>query len=190
MDIGVKERVIGAAVLVVLGIIIIPWVLQGPAPDSAVTRDVPLPAASTQAAPAEYRMDLSNPALSPAPLAAGRTAEPATTQHAVPAPVVPAPAAVKPQAIERAPATGKSGTVQSGGWVIQAGSYGSQVNAQRLQKTLQAHGYKVVISPHASGGKTWYRVWVGPYAARGTAEQALPAINRLYGGKARVVPNA
>ncbi|HEX5340432.1 MAG TPA: SPOR domain-containing protein [Gammaproteobacteria bacterium] len=188
MDIGIKERVIGAVVLVVLGIIIIPWVLQGPAPDSAVTRNVPLPAASTADAPREYRMDLGNtanqvPASTPNPVA--QTPQP---QAVAPKQVSTAStgAAGKSQPIERSTAGKGSDT---GAWMVQAGSYGSESNARRLQKTLEKHGYRVVISRYASGSKTWYRVRVGPYTERAAAEKQLAAIGHLYGGKPKVVPN-
>lgn len=199
MDIGVKERVIGAVVLVLLGIIIIPWVLQGPAPDSAVTRNVPLPAASTSAAPAEYRMDLTGQApqtpITPAPQPVAQAA-----------PQMPAPGASSTQAgAEKVQVPAHTATVPkkvlpvernnpapaaSGGWLVQAGSYGSERNALKLQKTLEQHGYRVLISRYTAGKSTYYRVRVGPYTKRAAAEQAVPAINRIYGGKAKVVPNS
>ncbi|HET7921913.1 MAG TPA: SPOR domain-containing protein [Gammaproteobacteria bacterium] len=188
MDIGIKERVIGAVVLVVIGIIVIPWVLQGPAPDTAVTRSLTLPAASTSAAPREYRMDLNtaapaqpviqSPATTPAapPTASGREqAGPGVTQSIQRSNVEPQPDAT---------ASAK------GGWMVQAGSYAGKSNALRLQKTLQARGYRVVISAHTSGGKTWYRVRVGPYASRTAAEKQLADIGRIYGGKPKVVPDS
>ncbi|MGH8370756.1 MAG: hypothetical protein ACRESC_07215, partial [Gammaproteobacteria bacterium] len=139
MDIGVKERVIGAVVLVILGIIIIPWVLQGPAPESSVTQNLPLPAASTSSAPREYRMDLGNQANPPvtSPVPGPAQAAPSATA------VVPAVQGVKPgaakntatasktQPIERG---GLNSTAASGGWMVQAGSYGSEHNALKLQK--------------------------------------------------------
>jgi DedD protein len=196
MDIGVKERVIGAVVLVVLGIIIIPWVLQGPAPESSVTQSVPLPAASTATAPREYRMDLSNqvtpstqPAMNPAPAPVQQVQSapvatlPATqaVRHTAPASAPAIPAA---QPIERASTAGK------GGWMVQAGSYGSEHNALRLKQTLAQHGYHVLISRYSKGDTTYYRVRVGPYAERTAAEKAVSAINHIYGGKAKVVPNS
>src|SRR5688572_26349603 len=41
MDSGLKQRLIGAAVLVALAVIFLPMLVQGPAPDSGVS-DVPL----------------------------------------------------------------------------------------------------------------------------------------------------
>lgn len=192
MDIGVKERVIGAVVLVILGIIIIPWVLQGPSPDTAVTHSVVLPAATTSSAPQEYRMDLGgNQAQPSAPVSAPAMPQPAvkspaTQPDAWSAPVSNPPVVTQPKPVVR---TGPAAANTSGGgWLVQAGSYGSERNALKLQATLKQHGYAVHISRYSEGRKTYYRVRVGPYAQRAAAEKALPAINRIYGGKAKVVP--
>jgi DedD protein len=206
MDIGVKERVIGAVVLVILGIIIIPWVLQGPSPDTAVTHSVALPAATTSSAPQEYRMDLNgNQAQSPVSGPAPAVSQPATPQSANPQPAVPQQAAAPPAArpnvwnepVGSAPAVTQPKVVErttpvvktvGEGWLIQAGSYGSERNALKLQVALKQHGYAVHVSRYSVGRKTYYRVRVGPYAQRAAAEKAVPAINRIYGGKAKVVP--
>lgn len=199
MDIGVKERVIGAVVLVVLGIIIIPWVLQGPAPESPVTQNLPLPAASTSSAPREYRMDLgnqadqassqpvSNPVPAPEQAAPSVPAAIPVVQGVKPGTPKSTAAASKTQPIERA---GLNSTASAGGWMVQAGSYGSEHNALKLQKTLTQHGYHVLISHYSTSGTTYYRVRVGPYAERSAAEKAVPAIDHIYGGKAKVVPNS
>ena len=59
MEIGLKERLIGAVVLVILAVIIIPWVLKGgSAPSTTVTKPLTLPQATTAAPPQEaYRVD-------------------------------------------------------------------------------------------------------------------------------------
>lgn len=196
MDIGVKERVIGAVVLVVLGIIIIPWALQGPAPDSSVTQNVSLPAASTTAAPREYRMELAagsaQPATSPPPAGVSpgpmAAAAPGARPQAITTPAAaPPPVANKAQPIAR-PTAAK--TTLSGDWMVQAGSYSSERNALKLQKSLEQHGYHVQISRYSIGKTTYYRVRVGPYKEHAAAAKVVPAINHIYGGKAKVVPNA
>lgn len=192
MDIGVKERVIGAVVLVVLGIIIIPWVLEGPAPDRSVTKDVPLPAAGTTSAPAEYRMPLAQqadtPATSPASPAtapAGNNTAPASQASRTPPPA-PSPQHTRPIARQsEAPAGAPTGK-----WMVQAGSYSSEHNAIKLQRALEKHGYPVVVSRYSMGKRTYYRVRVGPYQDPAEAHKVIPDINRIYGGKAKVVPNS
>ena len=192
MDISMKERGVGAAVVVLLCIIVIPWVLEGPAPGRSVTRNVPLPAAETTAAPAEIRMPLggqpdasASPATnSPSSSTSGQVS--ASTPQAAKAP---AAAPAKAQSIARQAAAG-SAVNSNGKWMVQAGSYGSERNAIRLQRTLEKHGYHVEISRYSMGKRTYYRVRVGPYQDPAAARKVIPEINRIYGGKAKVVPNS
>lgn len=144
--------------------------LTGQAPQVPVN---PAPQPVAQAAPQAQ-----------APSAGASSTQAATEKVQAPAGAAAAPKKILP--VERntpAPAA-------SGGWVIQAGSYSSERNALKLQKSLEQHGYRVLISRYKAGSSTYYRVRVGPYSKRAAAEQAVPAINRIYGGKAKVVPNS
>ena len=75
MDRSLKERVIGASVLVVLAVWLIPWVLDGPVPD-AETGAVQAPSAERSAPLRTQTIRLDNNQLVPAP--AGETDIPAT----------------------------------------------------------------------------------------------------------------
>lgn len=180
MEIGMKERLIGAVVLVVLGIIIIPFFLKGSSPDNGASQSVTLPPSDSTAPQQQYTLALS-PATAAAALApAAATAAP---QQPVLKPVVhdiprkPAPAA------SQAPAP-------QGKWVVQAGSYGSEANAGKVVSTLTQQGFHAYISRFSKSGQTFYRVRVGPYADRAAADKAVAAVDRAYHGKAEVVPNS
>ena len=179
MEIGLKERLIGAVVLVILGVIIIPFFLKGSSPDSGVTQSVTLPPSDATSAPQQYTMTLTP---GPGTVVAATPA----TQAPVPA-AAPAAPAVKPvvHAIARQP----EAAAPQGKWVVQAGSYGSEANAAKVAHTLTQHGYHASVSRFTKGGRTFYRVRVGPYADRSAAEKAAQAVARTYGGKAEVVPN-
>ncbi|HEV7165065.1 MAG TPA: SPOR domain-containing protein [Gammaproteobacteria bacterium] len=181
MEIGLKERLIGAVVLVVLGIIIIPFFLKGSSPDSGVSQSVTLPPSSATAAPQQYSMALTPAAGSAALVPAAATQAPAVQQAATPAPT-PRPVV---HSIDRQQAPAPAGK-----WVVQAGSYGSEANASKVVNTLKQQGYHAYVSRFSKGGQTYYRVRVGPYADRGSADKAATAVARAYGGKADVVPNS
>lgn len=184
MEIGLKERLIGAVVLVILGVIIIPLFLKGSPPDSGVSQSVSLPpASSTGAASQQYTLSLA-PGSSTASLA--QTPVVATTPTQA---VVPATAAHKP-AVHSIPRETTAVAAPQGKWLVQAGSYGSEANAAKVVHTLEQHGYHASVSRFSRGGATYYRVRVGPYADRAAAEKAAPAVARTYGGKAEVVPNS
>ena len=187
MEIGLKERLIGAVVLVILGVIIIPFFLKGPAPDSTVTQPLNLPpVAGTASAPQEYTLPLNG-----APAAGSHMAPAAATGTAVAAaaPSLPAtPPQAKPVITPQAkPAEAAAG---SGKWVVQAGSYSSEANASQVMRKLQSHGLHAFISRFQKAGQNYYRVRVGPYNERSLAEHAMSSVARAYGGKAEVVPNS
>jgi cell division septation protein DedD len=200
MEIGLKERLIGAVVLVILAVIIIPWVLKGgSAPDATVTKPLALPQATSAAAPQAYRMDLNNPATagtgavpgnaaSP-PMAAG-TAAPATAAPN-PGPAAGAPG-TQPRSKPAAPPRSAPAlrTATAGKWIVQAGSYTNEANARSVERKLAARGLHAYISRYHQGGRTYYRVRVGPYSDRAAAERIVTEVSRAYGGRAQVIPNS
>lgn len=188
MEIGMKERLIGAVVLVLLGIIIIPLFLKGPAPETPTTQPLTLPPASATAIQ-EYNLALS-PGTT-APVAAATRPVTADTNPAPAQAPAAAPSKVPVQAIQRpasspAPAATPEAT---GKWVVQAGSYGSEANAGKAVKTLQRHGLHAFISRFQKGKQTFFRVRVGPYAERAEADKSVKLVTAAVGGKAEVVPN-
>ncbi|HEX7964098.1 MAG TPA: SPOR domain-containing protein [Gammaproteobacteria bacterium] len=191
MELGLKERLIGAAVLVVLGVIIIPFFLKGsPAPDSSVNQALTLPPSGSTAVQ-QYTLPLDASTAPGAALAAAPATAAAPT--AATAPVLqPAPKAKAPvHSIARTPAPKPApvATQANGKWMVQAGSYGTQANADKVVKTLKAHGIKASVSRFAKAGHTYYRVRTGPYAERSDADKAAGVVSKAIGGKASVVPN-
>lgn len=83
-------------------------------------------------------------------------------------PVASAPAAPK-SAAPAATATGK-------GWVVQLGSYSSEATAQRLMNEWRGKGFSAFVMPVAAGGKTLYRVRLGPTKDRAASEAALKSV--------------
>lgn len=189
MEIGLKERLIGAVVLVVLGVIIIPFFIKSsPSPDSTVTQSVSLPAADATGVQQQVTLPLSATAAPAAPAAA--TQAPATAVARAPAPVLSQPAA-KPAVhnIPRAAAPAVPASTASGRWTVQVGSYGSQANADKVVASLKQHGLRGSVSHFIKAGHTYYRVRVGSYAERGDAEKAASAVAKAIGGKPQVVSN-
>lgn len=182
MEIGLKERLIGAVVLVLLGVIIIPLFLKGsPSSDQGANQAVTLPASSATAPIQQYTLPLTGaPDSGTAALVPASTAAPAATAASKPA-VHTITRSAAPAEVAAPAATGR--------WVVQAGSYGSEANAEKVEKLLSQHGFHAAVSRVVRGGKTLYRVRVGPYVQRADADKALPAVGRAYGGKAEVVLN-
>jgi DedD protein len=212
MDPQLKERLIGAAVLIALAVWLIPLVLDGPAPvreTSPLTLELPLgeetPALRTQT------IDLDDPRVdSPQPAPLTQTARneaieslPAGTPAAAPPEREPEPEpahddtpAVEPPQLSR-PSVAATPSVQaslsepepaapSGDWMVQLGSFGERENAERVAKRVGTFGAAPEVSTTRSGGRVMYRVRVGPHDSRDLAEAAASSLS-AHGFVAQVV---
>lgn len=213
MDQGLKERLVGAAVLVAIGVWLIPWVLDGPenpvenSPNSlqlpAAEEPVPMrtqtlrigepeaPPAERSVPPVEPPATVAVPApAEPAPMPEPAAAEPAPAVAAVAPAPAPTPAPAQPPAAATPPAPrptpAPAPTAAKGDWVVQLGSFGSEDNARRLAQRAGTFGYKAVVSSTQAANRTMYRVRVGPYAARREAEAAASALG-AHGLQGQVV---
>ena len=76
----------------------------------------------------------------------------------------------------------KSGKeVATGDWILQASSSPREQDAQSLSKRLRSKGYKAEVKPVLIKGKTWFRVYVGPYANAAATKEAATKLSRQEG---------
>ena len=68
-----------------------------------------------------------------------------------------------------------------GAWILQAASSTSEENSQNLSKRLRSKGYKTEVKPFQVKGKTWYRVYVGPFATDAATKEAAAKLSRQEG---------
>lgn len=188
MDISLKQRLLGAAVLIALAIIFVPMFLSGsgpkqesetvslqipPAPDREFqTRVLPVEPATPTPAPSAAAP--ATPSDTLATVDIPPRAEPPPAPAAVPVPV-PAPAAPPATAPDRtAPATpaAAAGIAANGRYFVHLGDYGNAKNADDLVAGLKRGGFVAFAEPSAFQGKQTTRVRVGPYADRAAAEAA------------------
>jgi DedD protein len=195
MDRRVKERLVGASILVVLIVLIVPELLSGPptgpaAPRPPVSAPEPVrnvtvdlatskaPEPVVEAAPASSAQtqgahgDASNPASGAS--ADGAESAAAGTSDAEAGVHVPPPS--PPLETEAPPPTSKTAkarpTTSGRGWAVQLGSFASRANADKLVRQLRAQGFGAYVLSGGSGTATRYRVRVGPMADRNDATQA------------------
>ena len=197
MDFVLKQRLVGAVVLVALGVIFIPMLLEGP--DDTLVPELdqlpelvdPAPSRPLDAFPTMDTLpvspDTSVLAADAAPEAAPEAdSESLPEPEPLPAPefqpepesepepeVQAAPAAAEPAAPAPAPqepaAEPEAGPL--GSWVVQVGSFSSQQNAVGLRDKLRQGGFTTQVEKVRVAGKTHYRVRVGPFLERDEAEQ-------------------
>lgn len=91
---------------------------------------------------------------------------------------IPAPAVIEVTATPPVTPT-KSGKEQdSGKWILQASSYPREQDAQSLSQRLRSKGYKTEVKPVQIKGKTWFRLYVGPYSSAAAAKEAAAKLSR------------
>lgn len=192
-DRALKERIIGAAVLVVFAVLVVPIFLDGPSDDQeVVSQSVTLPGQSEQDR-IQQTIVLDRDREQPVP--ATRTPEPAK-QQAIAASPAPdeelvaetqqeAPATTPPPTPEPASATNSSST---GMWAVQLGSFSSQENAERLAADLRNQGYAAFLSQVQTDGGQLHRVRIGPQKDRESAEEIAAQLERS-GQSGQVVPH-
>jgi DedD protein len=191
MDETLKARLIGAAVLVAIAVLLIPELLSG--------RKAPSPADEAGPSPKGTRtftIELEGMPGQAARVPAAGSVEPATKPQPEAPRVVrqeaPAPSAVASTApaTNAAPATGGTPTAapSRAGWYVQVGAFGSADSARKLVKELEGAGYRALVSPVTRSGKTLHRVRVGPEAKREDADRLAGRL-KARGLPATVVAN-
>jgi len=185
MDRSLKERVIGASVLVALAVWLIPWILDGPVPDAesgaaqapAAERSAPL---RTQTIRLEDRQN-SSPQ-SDAPDVPGYTAP--QDSEEVASVTLEASSGAQPGAAAMPvplPPNAEAQVEVEPGWLVQVGSFGDEENARQVAGRLVEAGFSARLYPHRSGGNLMYRVRVGPEPSRDGADEIASSLrNRGY----------
>ena len=204
MDPALKQRLVGAGVLVALAVIFLPMLVQGPAPDSGVadvplavpdapesgfeTRDLPLVGPGTAPEGGALGMDPAAPPPAQAqpepaqaePVQAEPVAEPVVqpvTRSTTPPetqPVASAPPAAGAAALPAATA--------GGDYAVSFGSFSTIAAADAAVATLRASRLPGYRETAQVAGKTLQRVRIGPFATRADAEAARQRAVQAGGG--------
>ncbi|MFT3896733.1 MAG: SPOR domain-containing protein [Thermomonas sp.] len=170
MDTSLKQRLIGAAVLVALAVIFLPMLVKGPAPDSGAA-DVPLSMPATPDTGMETReLPLAGPADAPSGGATGM-------------PVNDDAGAQAADAAQTFPAG-----VAGGNYAVHFGSYASADAAQSVVAALEKAQLPSYSEAVQLNGKPAWRVRIGPFATQADAEAARLKAAQVRGDvNARVV---
>lgn len=172
MDRRLKERVIGAAVLVGVAVLVVPVFLDGPSDEpEMLSTAVALPGQNAQQSTMQtivLNRDRKEPVPPSTPPAAQSNPEPVKVE---PAQSKPAPKKATPAPSQN---TDKSADVvavsQTGMWAVQLGSFSNEQNAERLAADLRKQGYAAFLSRVDTGNGGLHRVRVGPQKDRDSAE--------------------
>ncbi|MDJ0751377.1 MAG: SPOR domain-containing protein [Woeseiaceae bacterium] len=202
-----KERIIGAVVLVVFVVLVVPIFLDGPPDDGEiVSQSVLLPGQEeqkTQTVVLDRDRTEPVPAASqPSPTPTGEAREATVSEQPEaerPVPAVeqreeaqappPVPEPVEEPADEPAQAASEPAAASTTGmWAVQLGSFSNKENAERLASDLRSQGYAAFISEVSTTSGQMHRVRIGPQKDRPGAEQMAARLARV-GHDGKVVPH-
>jgi DedD protein len=201
MDRRLKERLIGASILVALIVLVVPELLSGPKPPAPPairlpsiapesTRNVTVDLATSKAPNSS-----ESPPLAPASsadsvgeAAAPPVAVPPSAPPAAPAAVA-APAAPPAAAHVETPASSPI-SAKPGAWAVQLGSFASRANADKLSRDLKTQGFPVYVLTGGAGSTLRYRVRIGPLSDREAAQRTAAKLKSLGHVSSMVAPAA
>jgi len=204
MDRQLLERLIGAGVLVVAFVIVVPAILDGDLADEAEhesgtpailneprrTHTIRLDQ-STERPPVAREVAESAPDPEPLISTSGSGSVTVAAQQPV-KPVAAKPRSEpKPVAVAKPKSSSASAArrtaltaVPPSGWVVQLGSFSSRQNAQRLADEVSGRGFSVFLMPLDRSGKKLYRVRVGPRDTRAQAAELAGDLAKIgYSGQ-------
>lgn len=194
MDQTLKNRLIGAAVLIVIAAIVLPILLSGKppqGPETSQTRPLDIPPAPDpdmsqgvlplgrdvadpdRVAAVDFIEDGTTPATPVQPATEPATPAqtdpvPATTTTPPPDATAPPPASTPPTT-PAAPARETVATTAGGRFWVNLGGYGQAANVARVAAAAEGRGYPV---EREAGANNITRLRAGPFSTRAQAEQA------------------
>jgi DedD protein len=200
-----KQRLVGAIVLVALAVIFIPMILNGEKDDDFLknTDNIPVkpdrikdirqieikqPTKPVDTAPLRIPVDEHS--------GEGATVTPKSTQNSTVnrKPVKSqTPAKTTTTLQETTKAVPKKKTIQTPAtklalaWAVQVGSFSKQKNAINFRDNLRKKGFKTFVEKIETKGQSTYRVRVGPFIKRQQAENSLKLLQDKHKIKSLLV---
>ena len=200
MDLSLKQRLLGAIVLIALAVIFVPMLLSGPAPQqTSETTNLAIPPApdrefQNRVLPVDATQNAAKP---PTDTVASNTPLPTVETPPrpaeIPQPTVPPPTEAtpspetpkadaappkteppKPTAADKSP-----GRAANGRFYVHLGVYAATKNANDLVAALKQGGFPAFTEASEYQGKAAERVRVGPYEDRAAAEAARLRIKQV-----------
>jgi len=192
MEKALKERIVGAIVLVAVVVLVVPVFLDGPpAEGEIISERVPLPGQSEQKVQTiVLDRDRDQPVPARELNAARQSAEQAQQ-------TAPTPTAVQPPQEETVtsaePEPENKVVVQAAGsttgmWAVQLGSFANKQNAETLAADLRKQGFAAFLSQLSTSSVQLHRVRIGPQKDREAAD-AMAARLLKAGHSGKVLPH-
>ncbi len=183
MDLLLKQRLVGAAVIISLGVVIIPMLLDGSG--NRIIKEIPPRPERQGISGTGFIKDQSIPS-------APRRDEGAIVYSSEPVATKPKSSSIAKQSTDSkakqpvadvkalSPKVSKSVTTQKlASWVVQVGSFTEKNKAMTLRDQIRSKGFTVFMEQFKnSENNKMYRVRVGPTLSRSEAEVALRQVKQ------------
>lgn len=198
MENALKERIVGAVILVLFVVLVVPIFLDGPPATNAMVservllpgqegqeiktvilereRSVPLPATNSE----------TTANVAAAPIVKPTAIESVSEEPPVDVADTDATPIREPVPVRTTPAPASAST--TGMWAVQLGSFSDKANAEKLAANLRKQEYAAFLSQLVKNGKELHRVRVGPQQDRQSAEAMAVQLLKV-GHKGQVVPH-
>lgn len=195
MEKALKERIVGAIVLVAVVVLVVPVFLDGPpAEGEIISERVPLPGQSEQKIQTiVLDRDRDQPVPARELNAARQSAEQAQVTEPTPVqkPVQPPPQdstvmTAEPEAKNKVVVQAAGST--TGMWAVQLGSFANKQNAEILAADLRKQGFAAFLSQISTSSGQLHRVRIGPQKDREAAD-AMAARLLKAGHPGKVLPH-
>ena len=192
MEQQLKERLVGAAVIILIAVIFIPMFLSEQPVTNQVQPDVTDNSDNSTSNQQEYHssikpIEISETEITPVIVPEPDMVKTEEVKEAV-QPVLSKDETKPVEAVSDSKATpiDKSKTTSNipgntQGFVVQLGSFSSQENAEKLNQRLLDAGFKAFVEPLQSSQKTVYRVRVGPSLKKAKVEKYRTEIKSKLG---------
>lgn len=187
MNDELKQRLVGASVLALLGALLIPWLLGNPKdPRGSIQASFegsPMPLKRPEATPMRVPVPSSSPVVAlraPVPVASSR---PVPASQSTPRPVAtpkPTPAS-KPGTLPRPVPTQAPSR-----WIVQLASYHQTAPADDFIQRLRKKGYQAYREPFNHRGKTFYRVRIRANGSKQDALKLQKTLEQKFGIQAQL----
>lgn len=196
-----KQRLVGAIVLVALAVIFIPMILNGEKEDAFLENIDSIPDKPARIKDIQS-IDSKKPTVPEdenTPLSIRTPVDERTkiTENAVKESVAssskpssqssPTKAVEKPAQAKQTDVPAKEKATPSLAWAVQVGSFSKQMNSINFRDKLRKKGFKAFVEKIEKNGKVSYRVRVGPFIKRTQAQATFKQLQEKHKIKGLVV---
>ena len=180
MDRALKQRLVGASVLIALAVVVLPMMLGGrPDGDAPESQKIELPPQPSELDFETRRYPIGEQVPKPQADRSEAVVKPLPTPDPVVESIPDREALPSIEIAEEPPVEViplETQPEDTGRYIVQVASFGAVDNAKRLSEALRSYGYSVKTDTVKSDVGTLHRVRVGPY---GTESEANGVVSRL-----------